>query len=150
MARSVTRRAAPGCRTRPAVTPPESGTPPWAMRPHVSSLCARKVMAAPQSHVVKSARRVLEVLEYFDAENPSATVGDISKKLHYPQSSTSILLRCLRDLGFLYYNRTTRKYRPTSRSALLGCWAEGGAYRGGRMLDLLDAVAKRVGETVVL
>ncbi len=107
-------------------------------------------MAAPQSHVVKSARRVLEILEYFDAENPSATVGDISKKLRYPQSSTSILLRCLRDLGFLYYNRTTRKYRPTSRAALLGCWAEGGAYRGGRMLELLDAVAKRVGETVVL
>jgi DNA-binding IclR family transcriptional regulator len=107
-------------------------------------------MAAPQSHLVKSARRVLEILEYFDQERRSATVGDISKKLHYPQSSTSILLRCLRDLGFLYYNRTAREYRPTTRAALLGCWAEGGNYRGGKMLDLVDAVAERLGETVVL
>ncbi len=107
-------------------------------------------MAMPQSHLVKSARRVLEILEYFDDESPSATVGDISKELRYPQSSTSILLRCLRDLGFLYYNRTARKYRPTTRAALLGCWAEGGAYRGGPMLNVLDAVAKRVNETVVL
>ncbi len=107
-------------------------------------------MPATQSHLVKSARRVLEILEYFDGENSSATVGDISKRLNYPQSSTSILLRCLRDLGFLYYNRTARRYRPTTRAALLGCWAEGGAYRGGNMLQLLDAIAHRVGETVVL
>jgi IclR family KDG regulon transcriptional repressor len=107
-------------------------------------------MVVPQSHLVKSARRVLEILEYFDDRSPSATVGDISKELNYPQSSTSILLRCLRDLGFLYYNRTARQYRPTSRAALLGCWAEGGAYRGGRMFGLVDSVAERVGETVVL
>jgi IclR family KDG regulon transcriptional repressor len=107
-------------------------------------------MAVPQSHLVKSARRVLEILEYFDDKSPSATVGDISKELNYPQSSTSILLRCLRDLGFLYYNRTARQYRPTSRAALLGCWAEGGAYRGGKMLSLVDSVAERLTETVVL
>ncbi len=107
-------------------------------------------MPVPQSHLVKSARRVLEILEYFDDKSPSATVGDISKELNYPQSSTSILLRCLRDLGFLYYNRTERQYRPTSRAALLGCWAEGGAYRGGRMVSLVDSVAAKLGETVVL
>src|SRR5262245_2599753 len=107
-------------------------------------------MAAPQSHLVKSARRVLEILEYFNDESPSATVGDISKRLNYPQSSTSVLLRCLRDLGFLYYNRTARRYRPTTRAALLGCWAEGGAYRGGRMLQVVDAISQRLGETVVL
>jgi DNA-binding IclR family transcriptional regulator len=107
-------------------------------------------MSTPQSHLVKSARRVLEILEYFDDESPSATVGDISRELHYPQSSTSILLRCLRDLGFLYYNRTARQYRPTTRAALLGCWAEGGAYRGGKVVELVDAIADRLGETVVL
>ncbi len=107
-------------------------------------------MADPGTHIVKSAQRVLQVLEFFDEENPSATVTDISRALSYPQSSTSVLLRCLRDLGYLYYNRMERKYRPTTRAALLGCWAEGGVYRGGKMLRLVDTVCERLGETVLL
>lgn len=107
-------------------------------------------MTAPSAQVVKSARRVLEIIEFFDAGRPWATVTDISRELAYPQSSTSVLLKCLRDLGYLYYNRINRAYRLTARAALLGCTAEGGNYRGGRVPDLLDAVAERVGETVVL
>jgi DNA-binding IclR family transcriptional regulator len=107
-------------------------------------------MSGSRAQLVKSAQRVLEVLEYFDDENPSATVTDIARSLSYPQSSTSVLLRCLRDMGYLYYNRTERKYRPTSRAALLGCWAEGGVYRGGKMLRVVDAVSERFGETVLL
>jgi DNA-binding IclR family transcriptional regulator len=59
-------------------------------------------------------------------------------------------LRCLKELGFLYYNRAHRNYRPTARAALLGCWADNGNYRGGKILSLLDALAERFGETVVL
>jgi len=107
-------------------------------------------MADGRPSLVKSAQRVLEVLEFFDDEHTSASVTDISRSLAYPQSSTSMLLRCLRDLGYLYYNRYDRKYRLTTRSALLGCWAEGGRFRGGRALELVDAIAHRTGETVVL
>jgi DNA-binding IclR family transcriptional regulator len=102
------------------------------------------------THLVKSARRVLEVLEYFDRENPSATVTEIARALSYPQSSTSVLLRCLRQLGYLYYNRYHRTYRLTARAALIGCWAAEGNFRGGKMVRLIDAVADRVEETVVL
>jgi DNA-binding IclR family transcriptional regulator len=101
-------------------------------------------------HFVKSAQRVLEVLEYFDNEKTSASVTDISRALSYPQSSTSVLLRCLRELGFLYYNRAHRTYRPTARAALLGCWADNGNYRGGKVLSLVDALEERFGETVVV
>lgn len=107
-------------------------------------------MTAPGVHFVKSAQRVLEVLEYFDVDRPVATVTDISRALSYPQSSASVLLRCLRQLGYLYYNRSDRTYRPTARAALLGVWAEDGTYRGGKMLRVIDAVAERLGETVVL
>lgn len=102
------------------------------------------------THLVKSARRVLEVLEYFGRENPSATVTEIARGLSYPQSSTSVLLRCLRQLGYLYYNRNHRTYRLTARAALIGCWAEDGNFRGGRMLRLVDAVAERLDQTVTL
>jgi IclR family KDG regulon transcriptional repressor len=107
-------------------------------------------MTTPSVHAVKSAQRVLEVLEYFDVDRPVASVTDISRTLSYPQSSASVLLRCLRRLGYLYYNRADRTYRPTARAALLGVWAEDGTYRGGKMLRVVDAVAERLGETVML
>jgi DNA-binding IclR family transcriptional regulator len=102
------------------------------------------------THLVKSARRVLEVLEYFDSERPAATVTEIARALSYPQSSTSVLLRCLRQLGYLYYNRYHRTYRLTARAALIGCWAEEGNFRGGKMVRLIDNVAARVDQTVML
>jgi DNA-binding IclR family transcriptional regulator len=99
---------------------------------------------------VKSARRVFEVLEYFDRDRPAASVTDISRALAYPQSSTSVLLKCMRQLGYLYYNRQERTYRPTARVALLGAWVDEGGYRGGKVLNAIDRIAERVGETVVL
>lgn len=107
-------------------------------------------MAESSAHTVKSAQRVLEVIEFFSEERPAASVTEISRALAYPQSSTSVLLRCLRDLGYLHYDRDKRTYRLATRAALLGCWAENGNYRGGRALDMVDAVAARTRQTVVL
>jgi DNA-binding IclR family transcriptional regulator len=99
---------------------------------------------------IKSARRVLEILEYFDRGHRTATVMDMSRSLDYPQSSTSELLRCLAKLGYLHYNRVRRTYSPTARVALLGSWVEPTLFRGGSLLTALDRVAEAVGETVVL
>lgn len=99
---------------------------------------------------IKSARRVLEILEYFDREHRTATVMDLSRSLGYPQSSTSELLRYLTRLGYLHYNRFRRTYSPTARVALLGSWVEPTLFRGGTVLRALDDVAESVGETVVL
>lgn len=99
---------------------------------------------------IKSAHRVLEILEYFDREHRTATVMDLSRSLAYPQSSTSELLRCLTRLGYLHYNRYRRTYSPTARVALLGSWVEPTLFRGGTVLTALDRVAECVGETVVL
>lgn len=99
---------------------------------------------------IKSAYRVLEILEYFDRDHRTATVMDLSRSLAYPQSSTSELLRCLTRLGYLHYNRYRRTYTPTARVALLGSWVEPSLFRGGTVLTALDRVADSVGETVVL
>jgi IclR family KDG regulon transcriptional repressor len=107
-------------------------------------------MATKDMRTIKSARRVLEILEYFDRDHRVATVMDISRQLDYPQSSTSELLRCLARLGYLHYNRFRRTYSPTARVALLGSWVEPALFRGGTLLNALDRVAERVGETVVL
>jgi DNA-binding IclR family transcriptional regulator len=101
-------------------------------------------------HLVKSAQRVVEVLEYFDWDRRAARVNDICSALSYPQSSTSELLRSLAALGYLYYNRSRRTYSPTARVALLGAWVEPDLFRAGKAFAAVDRIAERTGETVVI
>ncbi|MGF7150165.1 DNA-binding IclR family transcriptional regulator [Sphingomonas zeicaulis] len=107
-------------------------------------------MATSASRTIKSAHRVLEILEYFDQDRRYATVMDMSRTLNYPQSSTSELLRCLTRLGYLHYNRTRRTYSPTARVALLGAWVKPSLFRGGPVLSAIDDIAKATNETVAL
>lgn len=107
-------------------------------------------MSTTASRTIKSAHRVLEILEYFDQDRRHATVMDMSRTLNYPQSSTSELLRCLTRLGYLHYNRIRRTYSPTARVALLGAWVKPSLFRGGPVLSAIDEVAKLTNETVAL
>jgi DNA-binding IclR family transcriptional regulator len=107
-------------------------------------------MATSESRTIKSAHRVLEILEYFDQDHRVATVMEMSRTLNYPQSSTSELLRCLTRLGYLHYNRVRRTYSPTARVALLGAWVKPSLFRGGPVLSAIDDIAKLTGETVFL
>ena len=107
-------------------------------------------MATSTSRTIKSAHRVLEILEFFDQDRRHATVMDMSRTLNYPQSSTSELLRCLTRLGYLHYNRVRRTYSPTARVALLGAWVKPSLFRGGPVLSAIDEIAKLTGETVLL
>ena len=107
-------------------------------------------MAASASRTIKSAHRVLEILEYFDQDRRHATVMDMSRTLNYPQSSTSELLRCLTRLGYLHHNRVRRTYSPTTRVALLGSWVKPSLFRGGPVLSAIDEVAQLTNETVAL
>lgn len=107
-------------------------------------------MSASASRTIKSAHRVLEILEFFGQDRPHATVMDMSRTLNYPQSSTSELLRCLTRLGYLHYNRVRRTYSPTARVALLGAWVKPSLFRGGPLLSAIDEVARLTNETVAL
>lgn len=107
-------------------------------------------MGEANSKMIKSAQRVLEVLEYFNHEHTETTVMDISRSLGYPQSSTSELLRCLVSLGYLKYNRFSRGYRPTARVALIGVWVEPGLFRDGTLLEIMDRIGEGVGLTVAI
>ncbi len=107
-------------------------------------------MTAISAKMIKSARRVLEVLEFFDQAHPTATVMDIARTLGYPQSSTSELLRCLVTLGYLHYDRYSRIYSPSIRVGLIGAWVEPNFFRDGLLLRTIDTIAKSTGHTVVL
>jgi DNA-binding IclR family transcriptional regulator len=102
------------------------------------------------TQTVKSARRVLQILQYFNPERPEATVMDIARTLEFPQSSTTELLKALAQLGFLHYDRHRRIYRPTVQVALLGAWVQPYLFRQGHLLPMMDHINALTGQMVAL
>jgi DNA-binding IclR family transcriptional regulator len=105
--------------------------------------------AAP-SNKAKIARRVVEVLEYFDDAHHEATVMDIVRRYDRPQSSTSELLSSLVELGLLYKDPYSRTYSLTARAALLGSTGQPEPIRDGRLVRLIDRLLAQTGLTVAL
>ncbi len=106
--------------------------------------------AQASSNKAKIARRVIEVLEYFDDDHREATVMDIVRRYDRPQSSTSELLSSLVDLGLLCKDPYSRSYSPTPRAALLGAAGQSGIVRDGRLVRLLDRLVAQTGLSVAL
>ncbi|MDG2003705.1 MAG: helix-turn-helix domain-containing protein [Novosphingobium sp.] len=97
------------------------------------------------SNKAKIARRVIEVLDFFDDHHREATVMDIVRRYGRPQSSTSELLSSLVELGLLAKEPWTRTYSLTPRAALLGTSGQNDAVRDGRFIRLIDRLAAQTG-----
>ena len=120
-------------------------------RRRMSSARDRIIGRAPvEQKTVKSAGRVLEILEYFDDLQRSSTVMEIADALGYPQSSTSALLRSLVALGYLDYDAHARTYITSSRVALLGSWVNSQFFAEGTIISMMKELSALTGDTVVL
>jgi len=97
---------------------------------------------------VKSATRVLQVLEHFAQVRTPLALKQISDALGYPQSSTTVLLKNLIALGYLNYNRADRVYFPTPRVASLGDWVTQALFGQGRVVEVMRDLHSATGETV--
>ncbi|GKS93808.1 helix-turn-helix domain-containing protein [Acidovorax sp. SUPP2825] len=97
---------------------------------------------------VKSATRVLQVLEYFAQVRTPLPLKRISEALGYPQSSTTVLLKNLIAMGYLRYDRTERLYFPTPRVTSLGDWISQALFGQGRIFELMHDLHGATGETV--
>lgn len=102
------------------------------------------------SEGVKSARRTLEILELFDRRKTSLSAQDVTDELGYPQSSTSLILRTMTAMGYLYYDGSERVYRLSPRVALLGAWLSESLFHDGRISALMQDASERTGQTVML
>ena len=102
-------------------------------------------MIAAESHKAKTARRVIEVFEFFDKQNRCATVMDIARRFNRPQSSTSELLAIMVEMGLLYKDRVSRTFRPTPRAAMLGSAFQPSVVRDGRLSMLIDCLSTETG-----
>ena len=103
-----------------------------------------------EQKTVKSAGRVLEILEYFDDVQQPATVMEVADTLGYPQSSTSALLRSLVSLGYLEYERFKRTYVTSHRVALLGSWLNSDFISEGSVISLMKELSELTGDTIIL
>jgi len=99
---------------------------------------------------VKSAGRALQVLEYFEMHRAPAKAIDIAKDIGMPQSSASMLLRSLVELGYLTLDSESRTYLPSPRVTLLGAWLDGGPIRDGSLLRAVEHLSDRTRDAVFM
>lgn len=99
---------------------------------------------------VKSAVRVLEVLELFANRRTPLRAWEIGDALQYPQSSTTMLLKSLISMGYLSYDRIQRTYFPTVRVTSLGDWVMQHVFDNGKLIELIQDVGCACGETTGL
>jgi DNA-binding IclR family transcriptional regulator len=103
-----------------------------------------------QKMKVKSATRVIEVLEYFRVAQQPRSMSQIASDLGYPQSSATVLLKTIVSLGYLNFDRRDRVYFPTPKVTALGEWIPRALFGNGRVLDALNDVHAATGEGVFL
>lgn len=101
-----------------------------------------------QPSQVKSATRAIEILDFFKRIKEPCGMSDIAQALGYPQSSTTVLLKTLVNLGYLNFDRVERMYFPTPKVTALGDWIPRALFGNTRVLDAMHDVHAATGETV--
>lgn len=99
---------------------------------------------------VKSARRAMELLEFFAESRRPASVKEVSQSLGWPQSSTSVLLRSLADAGFYDHDDRTGMYAPSVRILLAAEWIGDQLFSERSLLRLMERVHAQTGHTVMI
>lgn len=100
--------------------------------------------------LVKSAGRTIQILEYFSDLRRDASICEVSRALGYPQSSTAALLHTMARMGYMVFDRRARTYKPSGALAFLGTWVDERLARGGPVMAVMEAVAARTHDMVLL
>jgi DNA-binding IclR family transcriptional regulator len=100
---------------------------------------------------VKSAERVIQLLELFDLVQEPITFGGLLAATGWPQSSLAALLTTLVERGYIHHDHRARSYVPTAKVSHLGEWVQDPADAvEPSLLGLLQQLNESCGETVVL
>jgi len=97
---------------------------------------------------IKTAKRIFEVLEYFEDVKRPISLKEVSTKCNYPTSSAAALLKSMVTLGYLFYDSYNRTYLPTMRIAQMGEWLNTGLFGDSAILALVDYVHQELDELV--
>lgn len=100
--------------------------------------------------VVKSAARVVQILELFEARQTALSINQIVEGLRLPQSSVSSLVKSLVTLGYLNRVEGTRAFTPSERLAFLGHWTLGKSRGMEAVQKLMGSLSETTGEAILL
>jgi len=100
--------------------------------------------------VVKSAARVMEILELFETRHSALSINQIVEGLGLPQSSVSSLVKSLMILGYLNRVEGTRTFTPSERLAFLGNWTLGKPRGMEAVQVMMRELSETTGEAILL
>jgi DNA-binding IclR family transcriptional regulator len=119
-------------------------------RPKLVGQFSDRIIDRSSNPGVKSARRVLELFEFFDDVRREATVVQIAEALNIPQSSTSALVHDLVEFGYLHYDAMKRTYMSSPRVAMLGSWMDGRFAHEGSLVQMAQEIHEETRLTVCI
>jgi DNA-binding IclR family transcriptional regulator len=100
--------------------------------------------------LVKSASRVLELLEFAQQLRRPFKAVDLRNALNWPASSTQMILETVVESGYLIFNNETKQYFPSPRIFTIGAWLGSSTCDLSGAFDVLNEIASETGETVYL
>lgn len=106
--------------------------------------------AAAKESNVKTALRVIEIIEIFAKEGRPLSLSELSRLLEAPVSSCLALIRTLNRLGYLYEVGRRQGYYPTSRLLAMAQRIEAADPILHRIRPSLEELRNATQETVVL
>ena len=98
--------------------------------------------------VIKTAKRLFEILEYFDEVQRPLSLKEVALRFGYPVSSASAVLKSMVVLGYVDFDRYSRTYMPTMRIVQLGHWVQGALFGERGISALVNHLNKETEETV--
>ena len=99
---------------------------------------------------VKSAQRVLEILDYFASTRAPATLSALSSALELPKSSCLALIATLHVSGYLYEVKPGVGYYPTRRWLDRATGITASDPLATKMRPVMLALSEETGETIIL
>ncbi|MEJ8857627.1 IclR family transcriptional regulator C-terminal domain-containing protein [Variovorax robiniae] len=93
---------------------------------------------------------MLELIEFFAEWRRPASVNEICQSLGYPQSSTSVLMKSLKESGYFDHDSRTGMYVPNVRLAVATGWIQAQLFSEQSLLRLMESVLARCGHTVMI
>lgn len=100
--------------------------------------------------MVKSAVRIIQLLELFDRKQCPLSIQQIVTELRLPQSSVSSLVQSLVAMGYLNRLDDRRAFMPSERLAYLGNWTLGMQNGIAAINGLLNSLSEVTGEGALL
>jgi len=97
---------------------------------------------------IKTAKRLFEILEYFDVVQRPLSLKEVALRFDYPVSSASAVLKSMVVLGYADFDRYSRTYMPTMRIVQLGHWVQGALFGESGISALVNHINRETEETV--